>query len=63
MHKMVLLGEVADDFVVDFDGLGEFQRARNCLEEVALSVRASGGSLRKVAVGEVEEVCTLRCEL
>jgi hypothetical protein len=62
MHKMVLLGEVADDFIVDFDGLGEVQGARNCLEEVVLSVGALGGSLRKVAVEGVEEVRALRCE-
>jgi hypothetical protein len=60
MHKMVLLGEVADKFVVDFDGLGEGQGARNRLEEMVLSVGAPTGSLRIVSEG-MGEACLSRC--
>jgi hypothetical protein len=61
-HKTVLLGEVADKFVVDFDQVEEYKGARNCLEQMVLSVGAPGDSLRKVALEEVDEVRTLRCE-
>jgi hypothetical protein len=53
-HQMVSLGEVADEFVVDFDGRVEGERARSNMEEVVLSVRAPAGSLRNVSEGRGE---------
>jgi hypothetical protein len=55
-HQIVSLGEVADEFVVDFKGRVEGERARSNMEEVVLSVRAPTGSLRNVSEG-MGEVC------
>jgi hypothetical protein len=62
VHKVVLLGEVADAFVVDFDQSEEYKGARNYVEEMALSVGAPEGSLRNVSE-VLNKVCVSRCEL
>jgi hypothetical protein len=61
-HQSVLLSEVADEIIIDFDEVGKGEGARTYVEEAVLSVGAPMGSLRNISEG-MGEVSVWICEL